>query len=282
MTIKTLFKGMMPDWAMQVRKWRNAHGVFPRIFRPVTFSEKVLHRNLFERRPVFTQIADKAAARLYIEQRLGAGMLPQLYHLTNSPDTIPFDELPDRFVVKPTHGSGWVRFVADKSTLDRAALIATCADWLKRSYYRESREVVYKHVEPRILIEEFIDDGNGATPHDYKLFVFDGTVEFIQTDMNRFGDHRQLLYDPAWKKLDVRYVDDDLSGEVQKPVHLAEMIDAAQVLGREWDFIRVDFYDTADRLYFGEITLTPNEGCVRFRPPEYDHYLGSLWKKRER
>ena len=177
----------------------------------------------------------------------------------------PFDELPDRFVVKPTHGSGWVRFVADKSTLDRAALVATCADWLERSYYRESREVVYRHIAPRILIEEFIDDGHGATPHDYKLFVFGGSVEMIQTDMNRFGGHRQLMYSPAWKKLDVRYVDDD-----------------AQILGREWDFIRVDFYDTRDRLYFGEITLTPNEGCVRFRPQEFDVYLGSLWKSRGR
>jgi TupA-like ATPgrasp len=143
--------------------------------------------------------------------------------------------------------------------------VATCADWLERSYYRESREVVYRHIAPRILIEKFIDDGHGATPHDYKLFVFGGSVEMIQTDMNRFGGHRQLMYSPAWKKLDVRYVDDD-----------------AQILGREWDFIRVDFYDTPGRLYFGELTLTPNEGCVRFRPPEFDAYLGSLWKSRGR
>ena len=282
MAIKHVIKGLSPDWAVQVWKWRSAHGVFPRIFRPVTFSEKILRRNLFERRREFTQIADKAAVRSYVEQRLGSGILPKLYHLTDRADTIPFDELPDRFVVKPTHGSGWVWLVADKSTVDRAALVAACADWLKRSYYKESREVVYKHVEPRILIEEFIDDGGGATPNDYKLFVFGGSVEMIQTDMNRFGGHRQLMYTPAWKKLDVRYVDDDLSGDVPSPHHLEEMINAAQILGREWGFIRVDFYDTADRLYFGEITLTPNEGCVPFRPPEFDGYLGSLWKDRAR
>jgi hypothetical protein len=158
MRIKKLIKDMTPDSVVQIRKWRKAHGAFPRIFRPVTFSEKVLHRNLFERRDAFTQIADKAAVRSYVERRLGPEILPKLYHLTGDPNTIPFDELPPRFVVKPTHGSGWVRVVTDKSTLDRAALIATCADWLKRSYYRESREIVYKDVEPRILVEEFIDD----------------------------------------------------------------------------------------------------------------------------
>jgi TupA-like ATPgrasp len=278
MRIKELLKDLTPDSVVQIRKWRNAHGVFPRIFRPVTFSEKVLHRNLFERRDEFKQIADKAAVRSYVERRLGPEILPKLYHLTGDPDSIPFDELPSRFVVKPTHGSGWVRVVTDKSTLDRAGLIAVCADWLKRSYYRESREIVYKGVEPRILVEEFIDDGNGATPNDYKLFVFGGSVEYIQADLSRFDHHKQLLYSPAWKKLDVRYVGDDISGEVERPPHLREMIEAAEMLGRDWDFIRADFYDTAGRLYFGEITLTPNEGCVRFRPQEFDDYLGSLWK----
>jgi hypothetical protein len=277
MRIKKLLKDMTPDSVVHIRKWRNAHGVFPRIFRPVTFSEKVLHRNLFERRDEFKQIADKAAVRSYVERRLGPEILPKLYHLTGDPDSIPFDELPSRFVVKPTHGSGWVRVVTDKATLDRADLIATCADWLKRSYYRESREIVYKGVEPRILVEEFIDDG-GATPNDYKLFVFGGSVEYIQADLNRFDRHKQLLYSPAWKKLDVRYIGDDISGEVERPPHLREMIEAAEMLGRDWDFIRADFYDTAGRLYFGEITLTPNEGCVRFRPQEFDDYLGSLWK----
>jgi hypothetical protein len=278
MRIKKLIKNMTPDSVVQIWKWRKAHGVFPRIFRPVTFSEKVLHRNLFDRRDEFKQIADKAAVRSYVERRLGPEILPKLYHLTGDPDTIPFDELPPRYVVKPTHGSGWVRVVADNSTLDRAALIATCADWLKRNYYKESREIVYKDVEPRILVEEFIDDGTGATPNDYKVFVFGGSVEYIQADLNRFDHHKQLLYSPAWKKLDVRYVGDDISGEVEPPPHLREMIEAAEMLGRDWDFIRADFYDTAGRLYFGEITLTPNEGCVRFRPQEFDDYLGSLWK----
>jgi hypothetical protein len=282
MTIKKLIKNMTPDCVVQISKWRKAHGVFPRIFRPVTFSEKVLHRNLFERREEFKEIADKAAVRSYVEKRLGPEILPKLYHLTDDPDTIPFDELPPRFVVKPTHGSGWVRVVTDKSTLDRAALIATCGDWLKRSYYKESREIVYKNVEPRILVEELIDDGSGVTPNDYKLFVFRGSLEYIQVDADRFSGHKQLLYTPAWKKLDVRYISDDISGDLQRPPHLREMIEAAEILGRDWDFIRADFYDTAHRLYFGEITLTPNEGCVRFRPQDFDDYLGSLWRTHAR
>ena len=240
-SIKTRINKILPNWFILVRGHLKTHGAFPNIISPVTFNEKILCRNLFDRRSLLTQIADKAAVRSYVESRLGPQILPELYYLTTRPDTIPFDDLSDRFVVKPTHGSGWVQLVTDKAILDRATLIKTCADWLKRSYHKETREAVYKHIEPRIIVEEFIDDGSGTAPNDYKLFVFDGTVKLIQVDTGRFIDHRRRLYTPAWEKLDVLLGEyEDVIGDVPRPVHLAEMIAAAQKLGDGWDFIRLN------------------------------------------
>jgi hypothetical protein len=276
--IKRQLRDLLPDWFVQIWWWRKAHGVFPKIIQPVTFNENVLHRMIFERQKVFTQISDKVAVRSYVKERLGPKILPKLYYLTSHPENIPFDELPERFVVKPTHGSGWIQIVTDKSTLNREALLQICTGWLSQNYYKQTREWHYKNVEPRIIVEEFIDDGSGTAPNDYKLFVFGGTVEVIQVDVDRFIDHRQWFYTPSWEKLDVRYVCDDISGGVQRPpAHLKEMIVAAEMLGRGWDFIRVDLYDTSDRLYFGELTLAPNRGLVSFRPNEFDRYLGTLW-----
>jgi hypothetical protein len=262
-------------------RWYKIHRTFPRIFHPVTFSEKILHRSLFDHRPQLRQIADKAAVRSYVESRVGSKVLTQLYHLTDNPETIPFDDLPNKFVVKPTHGSGWVRLIHDKSKLDRAGLIQLCRDWLARSFYEESREHPYKHVKPRILVEEFIDDRSGFAPIDYKMFVFGGTVELIQVDVDRFGDLRERLYLPTWEKANARFEFDDIIGELPPPAHLAEMIAAAEKLGAGWDFIRADFYDTGDRIYFGELTMTPGRGCLRIHPKEFNHYLGTLWKIRD-
>ena len=277
LAIKRRIRRMVPDRLALIRLHMKAHGAVPNIVRPATFSEKVLCRNLFDRRVLLSQMADKAAARSYVASRLGPQILPDLYHLTSDPATIPFDRLPEKFVVKPTHGSGWVRLVTDKSAADRAALVRTCSEWLGRSYYRESREAVYRGIVPQILVEQFVGEGCAA-PIDYKLFVFGGMVEFIQVDVGRFTEHRRRLYTPAWEKLDVRYVYDDFDGELPPPAHLAEMIAAAQALGRGWGFIRVDFYDTAGRLYFGELTLTPEAGRGCFDPKEFDRYLGGLWK----
>jgi TupA-like ATPgrasp len=243
----------------------------------MTFNEKVLHRMLFDRRTMLTQMADKAAVRSYVESRLGAHVLPRLHYLTNRPETIPFDSLPQRFVVKPTHGSGWVHIVSDKSTLDRAALIEKCTGWLNQSFYKMTREWAYKNIPPLIMVEEFIDDGTGAAPNDYKLFVFGGIVEFIQVDVGRFTDHRRGLYTLAWEKLDVVFEYSDMCGEIPRPAHLPEMIAAAEVLGKNIDFIRADFYDTPAHLYFGELTTTPEGGLGRFRPGEFDRYLDGRW-----
>src|ERR1700758_2245385 len=66
----------------------------------------------------------------------------------------------------------------------------------------------------------------------------------------------------------------------RQPTHLVEMIKSAEILADGWDFIRVDFYDTPQRFYFGELTLAPNAGHATFFPEEFDSYLGSLWKTR--
>jgi TupA-like ATPgrasp len=112
--IKRYIKKIVPDWLIAIRHHRRKHGQFPRLLRPQTFNEKVLHRMLFDRRPILSQVADKAGVRAFVEERLGRSLLPECYHLTADVETIPFDELPDSFVVKPTHGSGWVEIVTDK------------------------------------------------------------------------------------------------------------------------------------------------------------------------
>ena len=39
-------------------------------------------------------------------------------------------------------------------------------------------------------------------------------------------------------------------------------------------FIRVDLYEVAGRIYFGELTLYPGCGFEEFRPEEWDLTLG--------
>ncbi|MDP9128375.1 MAG: hypothetical protein M3N08_08980 [Pseudomonadota bacterium] len=267
----------MPDWLVKIRAYQKKSGRIPNIISPATFTEKVMHRMLFDRRPILTQIADKMGARVYVESRLGAQILPKLYYVTSNPASIPFDQLPDQFVVKPTVGNGGVEIVTEKASLDRGGLILTCQNWL-RANSDEVRREAPTHLEPSILIEELITDPSGGMPSEYKLYVFDGTVRLIQVDLGRGDSKRRRLYSPNWKRLNVRHVYSDVPGPLPRPPHLDDMIAAAERLGHGMEFVRADFFDTAEGFYFGELNATPGSGLELFQPPEFDHYLGSMWQ----
>lgn len=283
--IKRLVPDIVLDWHANIRAHRRAHGDFPRLFRPRTFNEKILHRSLIDRRRIFHQLADKAAVRTYVQERWGAAILPEIYHLTKDPRTIPFAYLPERFAVKPTHGSSWVIVVPDKSQCEPDQIVAQAQVWLASDYYRQTREFPYRGIVPQIIVQEFIDDGSGGPPSDYRFFVFGGKAEAIRVDAERVTNrcHRCIHFSRDWQKLDVRIRGwGEWSQPLPKPARLEEMIAIAESLAAGLDFIRVDLFCTPQRIYFGEMTCTPGGGCNRYVPVAFDRYLGDLWPRQRR
>jgi hypothetical protein len=265
------------DLIVGIQGHHATHGEYPRLVRPRTFNERILRRKVFDRRPILTQLTDKYAVRHYVAQRLGPEILPAVYSVNSDPAAIPFADLPRPFVVKPTHGSGWVRIIRDKAALDVQELVNTCNLWLGTSYYNRTRERHYRQITPRIMVEEFIDDGSGSAPMDYKFFTFHGKVHLIQIDGFRFTHHRCALYDRDWRDTGARVQLDRFEDPIREPPNLALMLQTAEKLGAGLDFVRVDLYDVGSRIYFGEMTATPGGGFARFDPPAMDEHLGRLW-----
>src|SRR6516225_10716995 len=126
MQANEVVKKLLPDYMYHILIYMKYQRDIPNLIRPKTFQQKILYRKLFDRRPLLTKFADKYAVRDYVAERVGSHILPELYYSTTEPETIPFDKLPSRFVIKPTHGSGWVELVTDKSRIDQEALIKIC------------------------------------------------------------------------------------------------------------------------------------------------------------
>ena len=265
------------DTVAASRLYRSAHKRAPNILFPKRFTEKVICRSLIDQRSILRTFADKYAVRSYVEQILGKDVLPELYWATQTPTDIPFRDLPGQFVIKPTHGSGWVRIVRNKAELSIPEVIRECKDWLSQDFYTQCRERFYKGLPRRILVEELIDDGGEGSPTDYKMFVFNGRVELIQVIRGRFAEIGVYHFDRDWNVLALNFNYEPFPGGVAPPPHLQEMIVAAEKLGRDIEFVRADFYDTPDKFYFGELTCTPGAGMDRFVPDSYDEYFGSFW-----
>ena len=92
-------------------------GSGPNLDRPRGFNEKILVEMLSDRRPLLTLFADKLSVRDFVREASPRLHLPTLYWWSNRAVGIPFDALPNEFVLKANHGSGWVRIIKDKKSV---------------------------------------------------------------------------------------------------------------------------------------------------------------------
>jgi hypothetical protein len=255
---------------------RTIHGRRVDVDDPTFFTERVmawliqLHRRRVNR---FGPLVDKLAVRDYVEERLGPGFLTEILWHGDDLAAVPFDELPERFVIKPTHASGKV--VLGGPGFDRAAALAEMSWWLEESYYWGGQEYQYLDLPPRVMIEEYIDDGTGGGPLDYSFWCFGGTPEFAQ--VRKYPRLINQFYDFDWNRLPFKSQPDIPDGEVDPPPLLEEMREVAARLAEGLEFVRVDLYAPPGRILFGELTLSPSAGRMRFAPAEWDAKLGEMW-----
>jgi hypothetical protein len=260
-----------------IKRYRQIFGRWPRIIYPKTFNEKILVKLLTDRNPERTIYADKLLVRDLIKVRLGTDKyLTRVYAVVDKAGKIRGINLPKKYVMKPNHGSGWIRIIHDSRTIDLAELIRDAENWLSRNYGLEWFEWPYENITPYVIFEELLEI-HGRIPVDYKFFCFNGEPRFIQVDTDRFSGHKRNLYDCDFNLLPVKIGYENHIDQVNKPRTLDEMLSVARQLAHGLDFIRVDLYSLEDRVVFGELTNYPGRGEERFEPASWDLEFGSHW-----
>ena len=244
---------------------------------PKSFTEKIQWIKLHDRNPLYTVLADKIAARKYIEEKIGTEYLIPLLNTYDNTDEINFDELPEQFVLKCNHDSKskYICRKKDQKEFDDALLLLSKK--LKANYYYYFREWAYKNIKPRITCEKYMEDSKTGELRDYRFYCFNGKVEVIGVDYDVIKAYKRALFTPDWKFYDVRYK--HLKGkedDIKKPKQLDKMIELAEILAEDLPFIRVDFYIANGIIYSGELTLYPSGGYSKFEPLEFDYELGKF------
>lgn len=247
--------------------WR--HGRWPDIDNPQTFTEHVQHRKLFDHDIRMSQLADKVLAKKIVADRIGTEwIIPTLWHGNVLPEKPLW---PAPFVVKSRHGCNQSAFVWDDKP-DWNAIRRNAMGWMAQRYGVWLDEWIYSRIERGILVEPFVGEGR-TLPVDYKFYVFGGRVQFVQVHLGRGDRHRWILFDRSWRRVSAATSDADPPA----PQTLQQMIDAAEVLGTGFDFIRADLYEVGGRPLFGEVSFYPGSGLDRFDPVSLDLIIGRHW-----
>lgn len=272
----------MPDREYIERIFAAQMGYHPNLSDPKTLCEKLNWMKLNDRRPEYTDMADKYEVKQIVAERVGKKYVIPLLGAWDRFEEIDFDKLPEAFVLKCTHDSGSIVIVKDKRRFNKNAAAEAFRRSMKADCFRESREWPYKDVRRRIIAEPYYDSLGKRDSVEYKLTCMNGKVKFttICTGIAHaaFEDRNNDHFDRDWKRLDFSVNYKSSGKQIEKPYFMDEMIEVAEKLADGIPYVRVDFYVIDGQIKFGEMTFFTWSGFMKFDPPEWDEILGS-WMK---
>ena len=274
----TLTQSVLPDYAVVHLQYFRVLRRFPNLRTPRTLTEKLIWRKLYQRDPRFTVFSDKLRVKDEVAKIIGqAGVIETMWSGTD-PAAIPLDWLEPPYVIKVNHSCGEHIFIHQRDDIDKNKITATLRQQLGLSFARRYREWGYSNIPRRILVERMIKTSDGHMPEDWKFFVYHGRVHFIEVTLNRFTREELHYYDRDWNLLPVELAwASRISPAVARPDNLSAMIDSAEKIGEQFDFIRVDLYSVGGAIMFGEVAFYPGAGMVKFEPREWDMKFGAPW-----
>jgi hypothetical protein len=204
--------------------------------------------------------------------------LPELYWSGVHAAEIPFDTLPEQFVIRPAWGAGGEGvFVLSKGW-----------DALRLEQFEPAEVVALVERERKgtghiLLVEEYMKDeaGEYGTPVEYKCHMFGGEVGAVQVVVRnqREASSAQICHTAEWKAFDEPIFKPNFELEsAEPPACLDDMLLQSRRLGRAYaSYVRVDFFATSRGAVFNEFASIPR--FVAQATPAGDAYFDALWRE---
>ncbi len=247
---------------------------------PLALNEKLQWLKLYDRKPVYKEMADKYTAKKYVANIIGEEHIIPTLGIWENFDLIDFSALPDSFILKCTHDSGDVFICRDKEEINKKVLKRKLNRRLGRNYYeRYGREWVYKDIPPRIIAEKLLVNKDGSPVADYKFYCYGGKPVYFMYSLGE-AEHnvRNHKFDMEQNSIDYLFkrkaaIEED---KIHLPSNIQDMIIIVEKLCRGFPHIRVDLYNVDGKIYFGELTFYTSSGFIHMDSKEYSDYLAGL------
>lgn len=277
-TIYRLIIAISPKLLLKLQVRRIA-GYWPNLDNPKTFNEKIQWYKLYYHHPLLTCCADKYEMRKYLEEKGLGKYQNEVYGVWDNANKINFDKLPEKFVLKSTHGTAQTIVCKNKSNLDFKKVRKEISFWLKTNQCGAGYEWAYKNIKPRIICEELIETEDGLPPKDYKFLCFNGEPKLLFVASERYNNHNVKFdfFDIEWNHLPFTQGHPNSEKILAKPEELQEILGICRIISKDFPHVRIDFYIENHKIMIGELTFYHFDGFVRFNPSKFDKIIGSYF-----
>ena len=241
--------------------------------------------------PFHAPFVDKLVAKKIVKALCGDVIqVAPIIRILQSPDDLRLDDLhqvgigPDR-IIKATHASKWNIAIEngngngnETGISDLKRIIQQLHQWNRP--YSPGIEKQYAYIRPQFFIEERIVDKYadhfatvGIREKDAIVYMCRCIYGKVVSISARLGELRND-YDREWNVIggfELLFI------QKPEPDRLATLIWASEKLSYPFEFVRMDFYFSADNeIYFSEFTFSPSCGLPTL-PNNLEYTLSKKW-----
>jgi hypothetical protein len=238
--------------------------------KPTLYTEKLQALKLLPVHPLVALCADKVGVREYLSS-LGLDQhLTRILEITETSESIRWDEYPMPYIVKISNASGYN--VVVRSEQDFAYAKDMIRKWSAIDFSKRYREHYYKHAKRRYIIEPYIDN-----LRDIRVHCFNGEPTFIAYSFVEIEGNPKVMLDfncqiepyPFTRNYTVQQIPDIKDD-------LLELYELTKKISEPFTYVRIDTYRIDDVIKVGEMTFTPLAGLALRNAIDVDKRWGKL------
>ena len=165
----------------------------------ITFEDKINWLAIHDVKKLKGKCADKIKLHEYSKRILKKDICNKILKVYNNVTQIDISKLPEQFVLKTNHGSGFNIIVYNKTKLDVELAKKKLSNWLSIDYGKNGAEFHYSFINRKVFAEEYI----GKYLNNYKFLCYQGIPKFIFIYKKVEGKEYRTFFDMQWNRLDI-------------------------------------------------------------------------------
>ena len=207
----------------------------------ITFEDKLNWLVIHDTNVLKGNCADKILLHRYSKRKLGKDICNKILKVYHSEKEIDINQLPNKFVLKTNHGSGFNIIVEDKKKFNLTLAKKTLRKWMKINYGKGGAEYHYSYINRKIFAEEYI----GKNLKNYKFFCYNGKPKYVYVCIKEGNQKYINFYDMNWKSIPFQCIyPRHPKNHYSKPKLFKLMKNISIILSKDFKFVRVDLYES--------------------------------------